>query len=70
MRHLRRARAALTRHRRNLARALSGPTAIALIGAGMLGAGISDVFGAGWAAIVVGALSIIAAVRTASVRRR
>lgn len=69
MRHLRRATAALTRYRWNLSRALSGPTAIALVGAALLGVGIADVFGDGWAAIVVGSLAILAAVRTASVRR-
>ena len=70
MRHLRRAGAALTRHRRSLARVLGGPTAIALLGTAALGAGLADVFGGGWSAIVVGALAIIAAVRSASVRRR
>lgn len=70
MRHLRRARAALSRHRRNLARALSGPTSVALTGTALLAFGLSTVFGTGWSSIVVGGLAILAAVRMASRVRR
>ena len=70
MRHLRRARMALARHRRNIARALGGPTSVALVSVAIMAFGLAAVFGGGWAAIAVGGVGIVAAVRMASARHR
>ena len=55
---------------RNIARALGGPTSVALVSVAIMAFGLAAVFGGGWAAIAVGGVGIVAAVRMASARHR